>query len=162
MEYVQNIFIKDFKIELESDNGNQNNLKFRDLIYMSQTNESSIKEAEEVTFDIATGLTLEESIEKGISTQPKINYIYDASGAVITSLNRSDYPDLHKAEEFYITDYYNEYSTPKLMVETTLDASKTNYGSLYSFNYLPNKTFYTLSYDYNVKYNTKKYMMKEV
>lgn len=162
MEFVQNLYIKDFECKLYTDNGQSNANSDRDLVYMTDIINNSIKTKDDVTFKFNTALSTTECLEKGISTSTKLsNVMYLPDNSVQGKLyNRATNLEA-KAEELYIKDYYEEYSTPKLIVESTLDSNSTGYWNHYRFSYFQNKEFYVMGTTVNIKNETTKYKLKQ-
>lgn len=166
MEFVENIYIQNFECKLYSNNANINNTDDKDLIYVSDVINTSIKTKDDITFKFNTALTTEEAIEKGISTNSKMSNVVNmkTNGVIlnINSLFSSLEKQTAKPEEHYINDYYNEYSNPKLIIETSLNINKTSYWQQYKFNYFKDKVFFVLGTSKDLKNDTIKYTLKEI
>lgn len=166
MEFVENIYIQNFECKLYSNNANINNTDDKDLIYVSDVINTSIKTKDDITFKFNTALTTEEAIEKGISTNSKMSNVVNmkTNGVIlnINSLFSSLEKQTAKPEEHYINDYYNEYSKPKLIIETSLNLNKTSYWQQYKFNYFKDKVFFVVGTSKDLKNDTIKYTLKEI
>ena len=163
MEFVENIYIKDFKCKLYSDNALANNTEENDLVYMSNANIQATREADEFDFKFNTALTSNEALSKGISTTSKLSNVIDLyNNTVITSLQNVVTNETGKAEELFINDLYNEYSTPKLIVITSLDYNNTDFWKHYQFSYLSGKRFYPISQIINCKHDSVQYNLKQI
>lgn len=166
MEFVENIYIQNFECKLYSNNANINNTDDKDLIYVSDVINTSIKTKDDITFKFNTALTTEEAIEKGISTNSKMSNVVNmkTNGVIlnINSLFSSLEKQTAKPEEHYINDYYNEYSKPKLIIETSLNINKTSYWQQYKFNYFKDKVFFVVGTSKDLKNDTIKYTLKEI
>ncbi len=163
MEFIQNIYIKDFTCKLYSDNGQSNNNGNKDLIYMTDVINNSIQTKDDITFKFNSALTTAECMEKGISTTTKLsNVMYMPTNSAMKNLYNKVTTLNCKAEEMYIKDYYDEFSTPKLIVDTTLDGNATSYWNHYKFSYFSDKEFYVISTIRNLKYDTTKYKLKQI
>lgn len=66
-----------------------------------------------------------------------------------------------KAEEHYINAYYNEYSTAKILMDTTLKENAVNWNNIYHSNPL-NKDFYIIGINEDLKKCNKTVTLKEV
>lgn len=163
MEFVENLYIKDFNCKLYSDNALVNNTEEKDLVYMSNVNNSATREGDEYEFKFNTALTSNEAITKGVTTTTKLSNVIDMySGTVITSLKNVVTNENGKAEELFINDIYNEYATPKLIVSTTFDSNSTDFFNHYQFSYLQNKEFYPISQTINCKLDNVQYKLKQI
>ena len=67
LAHVSSIFVKDFDINIYSDNGLINNFDDSDLVYMSDTDESFINRKDDITFKIHSALTADERRRLGVS-----------------------------------------------------------------------------------------------
>ena len=65
-----------------------------------------------------------------------------------------------KAEEHYISQYYNEYSVPRIVMETTLKNNVVEWRYLYYSSPLK-KEFYPIKIVQNIKASTSTITMKE-
>jgi hypothetical protein len=74
---------------------------------------------DDLSFEIATLLTVDEAKQKGVNTLPKINAPYIGENA-LRSIYNTVTGNEGKAEELYLTDYYREYCEPQTLVETPL------------------------------------------
>ena len=163
MEFVENLYIKDFKCQLYSDNALVNNTEEKDLVYMSNVNNSATRECDEFEFKFNTALTSTEAISKGVSTTTKLSNVIDMySGTVITSLKNVKTNETGKAEELFINDIYNEYSLPKLIVSSTFDYESTDFFKHYQFSYLQYKEFYPISQTINCKRENVEFKLKQI
>jgi len=86
MEFVQDIYIKDFECKLYSNNGMSDIEGDKDLIYMSDIINNSIHTKDDITFKFNTALTTSECLEKGISTNAKLSNVINMD--TNTSLGR--------------------------------------------------------------------------
>ena len=167
MEYVDNIWIQDFEIGLYSDNGLYSLKDEKDLIYESDTNAKSISKKDDIEFKFCTALNASECQEKGILSTPRLNYVVDIDNnyylkGVYSKYSSYGSESSKKPEEHYINDYYDEYSTPKVEIESTLKSKYVNPFNRYKFSYFKDKTFYIYKMEMNLKQNTVNTTLKEV
>lgn len=151
---VQAIFIDKFECKFVTDNGKIDLLQDADLIYYSDENKNYINVKDDITFNINSALTLDESREIGVNNLVSLSNPIDTNNLPITVMKQ----DGQKAEHKYIEQYFNEYSNPKILLDTTLRqaSSKIGMGAVFKKWFVPymNKTFITLSSSYDV-YNDK-------
>ena len=163
MEFVKDIYIKDFECKLYSDNGMSDIEGDKDLIYMSDIVNNSIQTKDDITFRFNTALTTSECLEKGISTTAKLSNVINMDANTSLGKIQNKYTgESGYAEELYINDYYQEYNQPKLIVETTLDNTNTSFWNHYQFSYFLGKTFYVVGMEMDLKNDNVKYKMKEI
>lgn len=163
MEFVQDIYIKDFECKLYSNNGMSDIEGDKDLIYMSDIINNSIHTKDDITFKFNTALTTSECLEKGISTNAKLsNVINMDANTSLGSIQNKYTNESGYAEELYINDYYQEYNQPKLIVETSLDYTNTSYWNHYKFSYFKDKVFYVMGMEIDLKKDSVKYKLKEI
>lgn len=115
------IIIKDFQIELYSDNGKLNSVDNDDLIYVSDTDESFINKKTGLTFKIHSALTTEEcaalSMHNPISKSMAMN---TTSRLGVTAVYDRTQSLSRKPEQLYVDAYYNEYHQPRVLLEQRL------------------------------------------
>ena len=75
MEFVQNMYIKDFECKLYTDNGQSNANVDKDLVYMTDVINNSIKTKDDITFKFNTALSTTECLAKGIGTSVKLSNV---------------------------------------------------------------------------------------
>ena len=99
----------------------------------------------------------------GVNINVARNNIIDASnGSSVINIVNNITNETNKPEKFYVDDYYNEYHTPRIIVDTMLHNSKDiNYFNKYNINYL-NKKLYVLAMTNDVKNNNINLKLKEV
>ena len=163
MEFVQDIYIKDFECKLYSNNGMSDIEGDKDLIYMSDIINNSIHTKDDITFKFNTALTTSECLEKGISTNAKLSNVINMDSNTSLGRIQNQYTlEQGYAEELYINDYYQEYNQPKLIVETSLDYANTSYWNHYKFSYFKDKVFYVMGMEIDLKKDSVKYKLKEI
>jgi len=87
MEFVKNLYIKDFECKLYTDNGQSNANTDKDLVYMTDIINNSIKTKDDISFKFNTALSTSECLAKGISTSAKLsNVMYMPSNSVLGNL----------------------------------------------------------------------------
>ena len=122
LSHVSSIWVKGFDIKIVSDNkGYDVDNENTDLVYYSNVNNSSIKEMDMVEFPINTqpdtNLLLSHGISSNISNTNVVNMNTNVSVKNITeTLSR----ERAMAEHLYINQYYELYSTPRAIIESTL------------------------------------------
>lgn len=157
------IFIKDFDMKIYSDNAAINNIPGdRDLVYMTDINGlDSVSKMDDIEFDICTALTTEECAQKGIKNSVKMNNPYIGKEP-LTSVKNVVLNETAKPEEHYLSHYYDEYCSPKLILQTTIRTSvDAAWLKHWSQSTLENKLFMCQGYSYNAKRDTFTMTLKE-
>ena len=161
--HLENIILSDFTAKIFTDGGGITVTNDKDLIYLSNENERYYSKKDDITFKFMTQLTSKESAEKGVSPSVYLNSVLDMSTSIpITSLYNATTNETAKAEEHYVDQYYNEYSTPKILMETTLhDNANINFRNIFLSGAL-NKTMYVQSINHNLREATATITLKEL
>ena len=103
----------------------------------------------------------EECLEKGIKNTVNLNSIIDnRTNLPLTVLYNSLTADTAKPEEHFINSVYNEYSRPKIVMESTLKNDVCNWLYIYNSKVL-RKNFYPIKINQNLKDNTATITMRE-
>lgn len=161
--HLENIVLSDFTAKIYTDGGGVTVANDKDLIYLSNENVRYYNKKDDITFKFITQLTSKESSEKGVSPSVCLNAIIDMStNTPITSLYNATTNETAKAEEHYVDQYYREYSSPKILMETTLhDNQDINFRNIFLSGAL-NKTMYVQSINHDVREATATITLKEI
>lgn len=162
LSHLENIIIKDFECKIYTDNGGNDQLNAdNDLIYLSTENEQFINKKDDIEFKFVTQLSSEECFKKGIKNTVNLNsVINNNTNLPLTTLYNSLTAETAKAEEHYINEAYNEYSRPKIMMESTLKNDVCNWLYIYNSKVL-RKNFYPIKINQNLKDNTATITLRE-
>lgn len=162
LSHLENIIIKDFECKIYTDNGGNDQLnEDNDLIYLSTENEQFINKKDDIEFKFITQLSNEECLAKGIKNTVNLNSIINSNTNLpLTTLYNSLTADNAKAEEHFINSVYNEYSRPKIVMESTLKNDVCNWLYLYNSKVLK-KNFYPIKINQNLKDNTATISLRE-
>lgn len=121
LAHISSIILNSFEVKVYSDNGLINNTGDNDLIYMSDTLEKYVNKKDDLQMKINSALTTAEcqvigvtdtvklSTPLNVSTQGGVLTIYDYNKAVTA-----------KPEQIYVDSYYNEYHSPRVIMEQKL------------------------------------------
>lgn len=161
--HLENIILSDFTAKIYTDGGGITVSNDKDLIYLSNENMKYYNKKDDITFKFVTQLTSKESSEKGVSQSVCLNAIIDmTTNTPITSLYNATTNETAKAEEHYVDQYYREYSSPKILMETTLHENKDiNFRNIFLSGAL-NKTMYVQSINHDVREATATITLKEI
>ena len=123
--YVSSIMIKDFEINVISDNlGSDIPSQEADVVYISNQPTTTIEKKDDIEFKVCTKPTTEELIARGIDTNVANNTTIEiATNKPLTDIKDTIQNVTERPERLYIDQYWNIYNTPKAIIETTLDSS---------------------------------------
>lgn len=162
LSHLENIIIKDFECKIYTDNGGNDQLNDdNDLIYLSTENEQFINKKDNIEFKLITQLSSEECLAKGVKNTINLNSVINTdTNLPLTAIYNDLTKETAKPEEHYINSVYKEYSTPKIMMETTLKGDVCNWLYLYNSKVLK-KNFYAIKINQNLKDNTATITLRE-
>ena len=163
LPYVQNIFIKEFECKIKSDNGKTNIKGDSDLIYQSAEGDKFLNKKDDITFKFITQLTADEAVRKNVDMGNNLNAVINMTTLLpLTSIFNTVTNESAKAEEHYINAYYNEYSIPKLIFETSIfDSENFDFRNIYNIRALK-KDMYITKIQYNCMDDTNTLTLKEI
>lgn len=168
---VSSILLRDFKVELHSDNG----LTGADLDtahrFVSDTDEDFTNVKDDLEFTIHSALTTAECEELHCANAVAPSCAIDlTTGDAVLSIVNFTKPDneastsysVVKAERDYIDSYYNEYHTPRITLSFDLDTIPGLPFARYAHPALDGRTFATEAVEYNFSDGTTAVTAKEV
>lgn len=162
LAHTENIIIEEFECKIYSDNGLNTTNEDNELIYMSDETDNFINKKDDVKFKFITQLTSDECLEKGLSQSVNLNAVINGTTNLpLDKLYNTHETSLAKAEEFYINQYYLEYCTPRLIMNTNLHGHNLKWNDTY-FSAILNKNFIKLSEEFDVKSENKTLTLKEI
>lgn len=155
LSHVSSIWLKDFKIYVVSDNkGYDVDNDNTDLVYFSDTNPDSIEKHDDIDFNINTQPSTEVLLAHGISTNISNTNVVDLKSNVGIQVIREKWTNEEAMpEHLYINQYYQQYSVPRVIVESTLKNNQAH-PMLQMYNYTEIGNTVPLSSSFNVKDNT--------
>lgn len=168
---VSSILLRDFKVELHSDNG----LIGADLDtahrFVSDTDEDFTNVKDDLEFTIHSALTTDEceDLHCANAVAPSCAIDLTTGDAVLSIVNflkpddeaKTDY-SIVKAERDYIDSYYNEYHTPRITLSFDLDTIPATPFARYAHPALDGRTFATQTVEYNFSDGTTAITAKEI
>ena len=170
LSHCENIIIKDFTCKFIAGNSDTLNPtpkeKDNDLVYASAETDDYTNTKDDIQFDIITQISATEAIQKGVDAKIAINAVFDTTNdnMPLESLYNASTQETAKAEEHYVSNYYIEYSVPKIQLETELQVKNTNTLSwrnkYYNHNLL--KNYFVQGFTLNAEKDTKTFTLKEV
>lgn len=172
LEKLSSIMLSDFKIDLVSDKGKiRNNTANNDLVYASDMNDKYI-EPHEDDVDICTMITSQEAADWGTDMVISKSHVVNNNGTPFYGFETEDedHNTIYvKPEQLYVDGFYQEYFTPRTIVQSTI-LFRHNYDWMlnptkYKFNirYVENDAKYVpISYETNLKYNRMTMSFKDM
>ena len=164
LEKTNAILMKDFKVEVMSDNGKVGAVSDEsDIVYMSDTMEGFVNKKDDLEFKITTALTSAECKSLGVNNAVKLSSPQNVvtGNALLTIYDRTS-GTVAKPEQLYVDAYYQEWHTPR--VEMTQSFVGNASVDLFQQFFHPaiNKRFYVQGFDYNPTGCISTAVMKEV
>lgn len=165
LAHVSSIFVKDFDINIYSDNGLINNFDDSDLVYMSDTDESFINRKDDITFKIHSALTADERRRLGVSDSVCLSTPVDTvTGGAVTSIYSVAKETQAKPEQLYVDSYYNEYHQPRVVLTQCFEdrADVVGLFNRYRHPAMPDKIFFVQSLERNLIEGSATLTLKEI
>ena len=163
LSHIENIIVKDLECKIYSDNAGFDIDNSNDLIYMSDETNSFVNKKDNIEFKFITQLTSAEASQKGVNTGINMNAVINMiTNTPLNTLYNNVTTENAKAEEHYVDQYYREYSSPKILLTSTMhNDNRIAFNNLYTSTVL-NKTFFIQSMNFDVKMNKNEITYKEI
>lgn len=158
LAHTENIYIKEFKCKLYSDNAGYNadyQVDDKDLVYLSNETDNFVEVKDDINFKIITQLTTQEAISKGVKTDINYNAVFKVSdGQQLRTIYNGHTHDNYKPEEHYVSQYYLQYNRPKVILDTEIldEDNHVSYFNNYRYNSL-NRDFIVRSLSRTLREN---------
>ena len=164
MQHTNSIMMKDFKMEVVSDNGKIGAVNDEsDIVYMSDTKETFVNKKDDLEFKITTALTSAECKQLSVNNAVKLssphNVTTDSALLAITDTNTGE---TAKPEQIYVDAYWKEWHEPRVVM--TQNFEEGDYISPWNLYRHPamGKTFHVEGISRNLAEGTAEVIMKEV
>lgn len=162
LAHTENIIIKNFACNIVSDNGKQESTSDNDLIYSSAAQTKYINKHDGTEFKFITQLSSSEAVEKGIKNEVYLNSVFNTSTSLpVRSIYNKVLDETGKAEEHYVSQYYNFMSRPRLKVEVTMNDTGIDFTSTYQSKTL-GKKFLVQSVSRDIRNKTARITLLEI
>ena len=164
LNYLSSVIIKDFECKIYSDNNGYANDSDNDLIYLSDEQHQYIKVKDDIEMKINTALSSEEAYQYKVENTVNLSSAIDTNtGYALPSLTDTVENETAKGEELYCNWFYNEYSTPKIILETDLkDSVNIDLFNKYNIGYMNNKNFGIVETSRDLKENQTHIKFREI
>lgn len=164
MQHTSSIMMKDFKMEVVSDNGKIGAVNDEsDIVYMSDTKETFVNKKDDLEFKITTALTSAECKQLSVNNAVKLssphNVTTDSALLTITDTNTGE---TAKPEQIYVDAYWKEWHEPRVVM--TQNFEEGDYISPWNLYRHPamGKTFHVEGISRNLAEGTAEVTMKEI
>lgn len=165
LQEINSIMLKEFKIEVVSDNGKIGAVSDeKDIVYKSDTGESFVNRKDDLEFRITTALTSKECKALGVNNAVKLSSPQNEAtkNALVSIYDRNqDLSD--KPEKLYVDAYWKEWHEPRVvMTQNVIEPKKgLSFASIFSVPVI-GKRFYVQGIDRNLTEGTAVVTMREL
>ena len=154
LSHTANIQIKDFKVEICSDNGHAADTG-ADIVYTSATDSAYCNVKDDIVFKINSALTATEALKAGTGTAPALsNPTLAASGEPLTVVYDYIENAVSKPEKIYVNAAWQEWHEPRIELDTALEYGSYAPFAIYTHPALPGRHFFALAADADIQDST--------
>lgn len=165
LQEINSIMLKEFKIEVVSDNGKIGAVSDeKDIVYKSDTGESFVNRKDDLEFRITTALTSKECKALGVNNAVKLSSPQnEATKNALTSIYDRNQNLADKPEKLYVDAYWQEWHDPRVvMTQNVIEPKKgLSFASIFSVPVI-GKRFYVQGIDRNLAEGTAVVTMREL
>lgn len=130
LEQTSSIMVRDFKVEVLSDNGKVGTVdENKDIVYMSDTKETFVNKKDDLEFKITTALTSEECKKMGVNNSVKLSSPQNvATDNALLTIYDTMSGTTAKPEQLYVDERWTEWHEPRIVLTQNLIDKKTSGG----------------------------------
>lgn len=165
LQEINSIMLKEFKIEVVSDNGKIGAVSDeKDIVYKSDTGESFVNRKDDLEFRITTALTSKECKALGVNNAVKLSSPQnEATKNALTSIYDRNQNLADKPEKLYVDAYWQEWHEPRVvMTQNVIEPKKgLSFAGIFSVPVI-GKRFYVQGIDRNLTEGTAVVTMREL
>lgn len=165
LQEINSIMLKEFKIEVVSDNGKIGAVSDeKDIVYKSDTGESFVNRKDDLEFRITTALASKECKALGVNNTVKLSSPQnEATKNALTSIYDRNQNLADKPEKLYVDAYWQEWHEPRVvMTQNVIEPKKgLSFASIFSVPVI-GKRFYVQGIDRNLTEGTAVVTMREL
>lgn len=165
LQEINSIMLKEFKIEVVSDNGKIGAVSDeKDIVYKSDTGESFVNRKDDLEFRITTALTSKECKALGVNNAVKLSSPQnEATKNALTSIYDRNQNLADKPEKLYVDAYWQEWHEPRVvMTQNVIEPKKgLSFASIFSVPVI-GKRFYVQGIDRNLTEGAAVVTMREL
>lgn len=161
LAHLESIIIKDFKCQIYSNNALNETEGNDELIYVSDETDRYVNKNDDTEFKFITQPTADVILAQGLNAGVNINAVVDLNNdAPLQTIYNATTFETAKAEEHFVSQYYGEYSIPRLIMEMTVHNSD-NISWRNNYRSTPlSKSFYVIAMNDDVRNNTTTIKLK--
>ena len=144
LSHVSSIIVKQFEMNVYSDNGLTDADGESDIVYVSDTDESFVNKKDDLEFQITSALTKEECQDLGVATAIALSTpLWANNRQGVESICDRVQNVAAKPEKLYVDSYYREWHEPRVEMEQTVtDGASAGLFWHYQHPAMPSKTFF--------------------
>ena len=165
LQEINSIMLKEFKIEVVSDNGKIGAVSDeKDIVYKSDTGESFVNRKDDLEFRFTTALTSKECKESGVNNAVKLSSPQnEATKNALADIYDRNQNLTDKPEKLYVDAYWQEWHEPRVvMTQNVIEPKKgLSFASIFSVPVI-GKRFYVQGIDRNLTEGTAVVTMREL
>ena len=165
LQEINSIMLKEFKIEVVSDNGKIGAVSDeKDIVYKSDTGESFVNRKDDLEFRFTTALTSKECKELGVNNAVKLSSPQnEATKNALADIYDRNQNLTDKPEKLYVDAYWQEWHEPRVvMTQNVIEPKKgLSFASIFSVPVI-GKRFYVQGIDRNLTEGTAVVTMREL
>ena len=165
LQEVNSIMLKEFKVEVISDNGKIGAVSDeKDIVYKSNTGESFVNRKDDLEFRITTALTSKECKALGVNNAVKLSSPQNEKDKnALTSIYDRNQNLADKPEKLYVDAYWKEWHEPRVvMTQNVIEPKKgLSFVNIFSVPVI-GKRFYVQGIDRNLAEGTAVVTMREL
>ena len=165
LQEVNSIMLKEFKVEVISDNGKIGAVSDeKDIVYKSDTGESFVNRKDDLEFRITTALTSKECKALGVNNAVKLSSPQNEKDKnALTSIYDRNQNLADKPEKLYVDAYWKEWHEPRVVMTQNVIEPKggLSFASIFSVPVI-SKRFYVQGIDRNLAEGTAVVTMREL
>ena len=165
LQEINSIMLKEFKIEVVSDNGKIGAVSDeKDIVYKSDTGESFVNRKDDLEFRFTTALTSKECKALGVNNAVKLSSPQnEATKNALADIYDRNQDLTDKPEKLYVDAYWQEWHEPRVvMTQNVIEPKKgLSFASIFSVPVI-GKRFYVQGIDRNLTEGTAVVTMREL
>ena len=165
LQEINSIMLKEFKIEVVSDNGKIGAVSDeKDIVYKSDTGESFVNRKDDLEFRFTTALTSKECKVLGVNNAVKLSSPQnEATKNALADIYDRNQNLTDKPEKLYVDAYWQEWHEPRVvMMQNVIEPKKgLSFASIFSVPVI-GKRFYVQGIDRNLTEGTAVVTMREL
>ena len=165
LQEINSIMLKEFKIEVVSDNGKIGAVSDeKDIVYKSDTGESFVNRKDDLEFRFTTALTSKECKALGVNNAVKLSSPQnEATKNALADIYDRNQNLTDKPEKLYVDAYWQEWHDPRVvMTQNVIEPKKgLSFASIFSVPVI-GKRFYVQGIDRNLTDGTAVVTMREL